>query len=318
MDFWFSEPQSQYSAHHVLVFTSLSISCYLNLSLILNFSLSNTANIGSFNLGIASFRAVVFIFALGMCVSISICFVLVLIVIASTRVVVLILLFVLMSVSVGVSVNVNSNVIVSVNISLNIGQESDDGSVGGPDENHPASALARHCEGQNGEDDGDPLLTVHGSLSGVAQRERAGAYGLEMGPGGQKARRGRVDCAAKGRRGHGDPGGAHHNDQGAAGGGEVSCNQAIERAVSGPHAHHAAGNRAENIGLSHGMERIQEAHTVSHVGDSRSLPSSGKDPTEPLGPEAGCLGQISGLRLGNRGNLCYSNATMRSLLHLAA
>ena len=50
---------------------------YLNLSLILNLSLSNKANIGSFNLSIPSFRAVVFIFALGMCVSISICLVLV-------------------------------------------------------------------------------------------------------------------------------------------------------------------------------------------------------------------------------------------------
>ena len=125
LDFWFSETWSQYSAQHVIGATSLSLSFYLNRSLILNLSLSDRANIGSFNLSIiASFGAVVFIFALGMCVSISICFVLVLILVASTRVVVLILLFVLISVtvsvSVGVSVDVNANVLVSVIVSFNI------------------------------------------------------------------------------------------------------------------------------------------------------------------------------------------------------
>ena len=114
---------SQYSAQHVIGATSLSLSLYLNRSLILNLSLSDRANIGSFNLSIiASFGAVVFIYALGMFVSISICFVLVLILVASTRVVVLILLFVLSSVtvSVGVSVDVNANVLVSVIVSFHI------------------------------------------------------------------------------------------------------------------------------------------------------------------------------------------------------
>ena len=49
-----------------------------------------------------------------------------------------------------------------------------------------------------------------------------------------------------------------------------------------------------------------------------SIPTAGEDPEEPSGPETGCLSQILGLRLGNRGNFCYSNAVVRSWLHLAA
>ena len=46
-DFLSSEPLSQYSAQHVIVFTSLSLSFHLNLGLILHLSLSNRANIHS-------------------------------------------------------------------------------------------------------------------------------------------------------------------------------------------------------------------------------------------------------------------------------
>ena len=34
------------------------------------------------------------------------------------------------------------------------------------------------------------------------------------------------------------------------------------------------------------------------------IPEAGEDPEEPSGPEAGCLDQVLGLRLGNRSNFC--------------
>ena len=66
------------------------------------------------------------------------------------------------------------------------------------------------------------------------------------------------------------------------------------------------------------MESLPAAHSIGDVGGGRGIPTAGEDPEEPSGPETGCLSQILGLRLGNRGNFCYSNAVVRSWLHLAA
>ena len=166
------------------------------------------------------------------------------------------------------------------------GEKSDAGAAGSPDADHSAPAPARHREGQNGEDDGDSLIQVHGDLAGMAQRERAGAHGAEVGSGGPPTRQGCVGYTDQDRRGHGDPCGAHRPDQGAAGGGEISCNQAIERAVPGSHAHHAAGDWTEDLGCSHSLERAQQVGTVSAVGGSWGFSSPGADPKEPTCPES--------------------------------
>ncbi|CAE7564693.1 unnamed protein product [Symbiodinium sp. CCMP2592] len=104
---------------------------------------------------------------------------------------------------------------------------------------------------------------------------------------------------------------------GANGGDEVPCYEAAERAVSGTHAHDAAGDRASRRVGSLGMAQISQTHPVCDLGGSRGLPSSRADPEESVSSKTGGAGQIFALKLGNKGNYCYSNAVVRSMLHLA-
>ena len=133
-------------------------------------------------------------------------------------------------------------------------------------EGYPSAAPAASGEGAHGEDDGDAILSLHGHLAWVAQRGREGADGPQVGSGDQAACSGRDGQADRGLRGHGDPHRAHHDDQGAAGGGTVPCHETSQRAVPVAHAYHAAGDRTSHWAGALYVDSLPAACSVGDVG----------------------------------------------------
>ena len=172
-------------------------------------------------------------------------------------------------------------------------------------------------QGQVREDGGVPLLKVDGGGVGLDDDGRDGHQCPKMGRGSQEAREGHHDPADQDPAGEGGPDGDDRGVRGARGSGEVPCDTQTGGAVQITHADDATGDRPSHGRGQSDVEAIGPAGKVWSVGGLGRVPSQREHEPQRLNTAAGSRDRAVTLRLGNRANYCYANATIKCVLHAA-
>ena len=172
-------------------------------------------------------------------------------------------------------------------------------------------------QGQVRKDGGFPLLKIDGGGVGLDDDGRDGHQCPKMGCGSQETCEGHHHSADQDQPGAGGPEGDGCGVRGARGSGEIPCDTQAGGAVQIPHANHAPGDWPSHGRGQPDVEAAGPAGKVWRVGGLGSVPSPREHEPQWLGAAVGCCDRAVTLRLGNRANYCYANATVKCMLHAA-
>ena len=165
------------------------------------------------------------------------------------------------------------------------------------------------------DDGGKLLLEIHSGVTGVVKQGGDPCQRSAMGPGAAHSCSGPDRLSHTHCRSPGSPGGDHLEMYRAAGHCPLPRDEEAGIRLPVAHPHDATRGGLESRCGERGMEASTPTSAISSMGGGRHIPATRNNASQRLGAATCCPGKVRALKLGNRGNFCYANATLKCIMY---
>ena len=168
------------------------------------------------------------------------------------------------------------------------------------------------------DDGGELLLEIHSGVTGMVEQGGDPCQWGAMGPGATHPcpgpdRSGDTHCG-----GPGSLGGDHFEMHQAASHRPLPRDEEAGVRLSVTHPHDATRGGVEGRSGERSVEALAPTSAIGNLGSGRHIPTTRNDASQCLGAADCCPGKVRALKLGNRGNFCYANATLKCIMYASA